>query len=346
MSLLTSVTANTLKTISSGSSNVLRGGNSAGTMLNSYSTVRSTLAGLTGGKVNLPKASQTSLGGFLTRLNGVGQSAKTILNILGLSATAGNSAHLQASSNDYERGSFRWLEMETTPDSFATADSVLLFASESPVCDMGNELVPIGLCQGFQFSVGHSVVPFKELRCEENIIYPTKSQPGNMSISRICGNYSNLVTRLHIKPNWSFSAHSNDFRQLFGLLAIFASPSRDRTICSLYFERCAITNASMSVSAGNFQVVDNVSIMFGRCVTVGVDNVAPGLFDIMDNIKANAGKTGVAATAADGKPVKVDLKSDSTVDGEIWNNKKLREATAANGPVTVPQNTKVSSKAT
>ena len=335
MSLLTSVASNTFKSIGSNASKVNIVGNSSASMLNSYSTLRSTLSGITGGAVSLPKASQTSLGGFLTRLNGIGESAKTILNILGLSGVAGNSAHLQASNNDYERGSFRWLEMETTPDSFATADSVLIFASD-PICNMANELVPIGMCQNLQFSTSLGVVPFKELRCEETMVYPTKSQPGNLTLTRLCGNYSSLASRLHITAGWNFGSHTDTYKPLFGLLVIFATPSRDRTIASLYFERCAITSASMSITANDFQVADTVNIVFGRCITVGDGIVDTAWDDVRQDAKANAGKTATTeVTDSKGNTERANITNGSSEAEKIADKKELQKQINAKGDITV-----------
>jgi len=161
--------------------------------------------------------------------------------------------------------------METTPDSFATADSMLLFAGD-PIyanLDIGAELVPIGLCQQFSFSSGVNVSTFKELRCEETIVIPGKSLAGSMTISRLCGDYSSLSNRLHISPNWNFSTQSTLYKPLFGLMAMFLNPSRNKTISTLYFERCAISSFNVGVSAGNFQILDNLNIVYGRCIGVG-----------------------------------------------------------------------------
>ena len=246
-------------------------GSGANDLKKSYSNLRSTLNDATGGLIKLPAASDTAVGQLLNKVIGVGTAANSILKILGLEGIAGEETHVQYSNTNPETGAFKWVEMETTPDSFATPDSVLLFAGKPLYSDnaTGEEFVPIGLCQGFNFNVGLTVQAFKELRCEENIIYPGKSQPGNLGISRLCGTHASLSNRLHITPGWNYSTHSTSMKPLFGLMAMFMSPSRANTIAVLYFERCAITNANVNVQAGNYQVLDNVNILFGRCVTVG-----------------------------------------------------------------------------
>ena len=246
-------------------------GSGANDLKKSYSTLRSTLNDATGGLIKLPAASDTGVGKLLNKVIGVGSAANSILKILGLEGVAGEETHVQYSNTNPETGAFKWVEMETTPDSFATPDSVLLFAGKPLYSDnaTGEEFVPIGLCQGFNFNVGLTVQAFKELRCEENIIYPGKSQPGNLSMARLCGTHASLTNRLHILPGWNYGTHSKSVKPLFGLLVMFLSPSRANTISVMYFERCAITSANLAVSAGNFQVMDNVSIMFGRCISVG-----------------------------------------------------------------------------
>lgn len=236
---------------------------------NSYNDLRAGISSATLGMVKLPSVNKE-----LNKILKLGQHADNILSILGLGDEKGAAQvirNTQISNTDVHAGSFRWVEMETTPDSFATADSVLIFAGDPLYSNMeiGAELVPIGLCQGFNFSTSINVVPLKELRCEEIMIIPGKSQPGNMQISRLCGAYSNLVNRLHLTPGWNYSAQSADMKSLFGLMVMFLTPSRQQSITTLYFERCAITNVSMGTNAGSFQLIDSLNIMFGRCLTIG-----------------------------------------------------------------------------
>lgn len=236
---------------------------------NSYNDLRAGVSSATLGMVKLPSVNKE-----LNKVLKLGQHADNILSILGLGEEKGVTQvirNTQLSNTDVNAGSFRWVEMETTPDSFATADSVLIFAGDPLYSNMeiGAELVPIGLCQGFNFSTSINVVPFKELRCEETIVIPGKSQPGNIQLSRLCGSYANLVNRLHLTDGWNYSSQSADMKSLFGLMVMFLTPSRQQSITTLYFERCAITNVSMGVNAGSFQLVDSLNIMFGRCLTVG-----------------------------------------------------------------------------
>lgn len=246
--------------------------NDINSLKSSYYNLSKTVSKNTGGLVKLPTLS-TSASSKLKTIDRVGMHVDNILTILGLSNSgiAGIGSNVQVSNTNVASGSFKWVEMETTPESFATADSVLIFAGDPLYSnlDTGAELVPIGMCQGFSFSSGVSVVPFKELRCEENIIYPGKSQPGAISMTRLCGAYSNLANRLHILPGWNYSTQSGDFKKLFGLMVMFLTPGRQNSISTLYFERCAVTSFNVGVSASNYQIMDNLNIMYGRCITVG-----------------------------------------------------------------------------
>lgn len=257
--------ASQVNTFLSGTQKVFSDANS---LRSSYNNLRAGISSATLGLVKLPQVSLS-----LNRALRAGNNVTNILNILGLtdSSVAGEASHTVTSSSGVETGPFKWVEMETTPESFATADSVLLFAGDALYSNMeaGAELVPIGLCQNWQFSSGINVLNFKELRCEENIIIPGKSQPGSMSIGRLCGTYSSLTNRLHILPNWDYSTQSTTMKPLFGLMAMFLSPSREQTIATLYFERCAVTSVSMGVNANSYQILDNVGIVYGRCVGVG-----------------------------------------------------------------------------
>lgn len=268
---------NQVGTFLNGVSNVAQDVNA---LKSSYYNISQAISHGSSGVVQLPTLS-TETKKKLKTLERVGMHVGNILSVLGLSTSgvAGTEGNLQTSNTNPAAGSFKWVEMESTPESFASADSVLLFAGESLYSnlDTGEELVPIGMCQGFSFASAINVIPFKELRCEENIIYPGKSQPGTMSISRLCGAYSNLANRLHILPGWSYSVQNSDFKKLFGLMVMFLTPGRQNTISTLYFERCAITNFSLGVTASSFQIVDNLSITYGRCVTVGELTTAESL---------------------------------------------------------------------
>ena len=218
--------------------------------------------------------------------------------------------------------------METTPENFATADSVLLFAGESLYSNLntGAELVPIGLCQNWQFSSSINVTTFKELRCEENIVIPGKSQAGSMTMGRLCGTYSSLTNRLHILPDWNYSTQSLAMKPLFGLMAMFLTPSREQSISTLYFERCAITSISMGLNAGSYQILDNVGIVYGRCIGVGeltVGTTATG--GVQDSAQTSSYGDGVdKATARVVKDsatvgVKSSLSSGDAIDRAMNN---------------------------
>lgn len=292
---------------------------------NSYNDLRNGISSATLGLVKLPKVPLQ-----LNRMLRVGDNVTNILNILGLtnSSVAGEAAHTQTSSGDANTGAFKWVEMETTPENFATADSVLLFAGESLYSNLntGAELVPIGLCQNWQFSSSINVTTFKELRCEENIVIPGKSQAGSMTMGRLCGTYSSLTNRLHILPNWNYSTQSLTMKPLFGLMAMFLTPSREQTISTLYFERCAITSVSMGLNAGSYQILDNVGIIYGRCIGVGELTVGDAVIGgVQDSAQTSSYGDGVEkATAKVVKDsatvgVKSSLSSGDAIDRAMNN---------------------------
>lgn len=270
---------------------------------NSYNDLRNGISSATLGLVKLPKVPLQ-----LNRMLRVGDNVTNILNILGLtnSSVAGEAAHTQTSSGDANTGSFKWVEMETTPENFATADSVLLFAGESLYSNLntGAELVPIGLCQNWQFSSSINVTTFKELRCEENIVIPGKSQAGSMTMGRLCGTYSSLTNRLHILPNWNYSTQSLTMKPLFGIMAMFLTPSREQSISTLYFERCAITSVSMGLNAGSYQILDNVGIVYGRCIgvgelTVGTTETVPAQDSVQSSSSGNGLDKAISSAVKD-----------------------------------------------
>lgn len=303
---------------------------------NSYNDLRNGISSATLGLVKLPKVPLR-----LNRMLRVGDNITNILNILGLtnSSVAGEAAHTQTSSGDANTGAFKWVEMETTPENFATADSVLLFAGESLYSNLntGAELVPIGLCQNWQFSSSINVTTFKELRCEENIVIPGKSQAGSMTMGRLCGTYSSLTNRLHILPNWNYSTQSLTMKPLFGLMAMFLTPSREQSISTLYFERCAITSVSMGLNAGSYQILDNVGIVYGRCVGVGeltVGTTATG--GVQDSAQTSSYGDGVEkATAKVVKDsatvgVKSSLSSGDAIDRAMNNTINASGSSSSN----------------
>lgn len=311
----------------SGVSNIAKDANS---LKSSYNTLSQAISQGTGGLIKLPKLSK-SVSSKLKALDRVGTHVDNILAILGLSnnGVAGEASRVQSSNANANVGSFKWVELETTPESFATADSVLIFAGDPLYAnmDIGEELVPIGLCQGFSFSASLNVIPFKELRCEETIIYPGKSQPGNITLSRLCGTYSNLANRLHILPGWNYSVQSGDFKKLFGLMVMFLTPGRQNSITTLYFERCAINNFSVGISANSFQVMDNMSITYGRCITVGALTTAESVSTATSPTAPSSvsstqyGTTEAAKAAGASRTEKPDQLKNTSIKTENPNSK-------------------------
>ena len=113
------------------------------------------------GLIQLPKLSNSVKSKFkaLDRGNTRRQYSR---HIKGLSnnGVAGEASRVQSSNTNANIGSFKWVESKLTPESFANpADSVLIFAGDPLYSnmDIGEELVPIGLCQGFSFSASLNV---------------------------------------------------------------------------------------------------------------------------------------------------------------------------------------------
>lgn len=183
---------------------------------------------------------------------------------------------IQTSSTGAEKGAFKWVEQFITPDMFATADSCLIgygapLRGNNPA---GSDFKLIGFCQNLNISTGVNVVTFKELRNERTIVIPTKSTPGSISISRMLGNMPDFMSTVVKGTGWKMDSHSIDCKQLFGLVLIFMSSSRANTISSLYAERCAVQTMSVPVQAGQFQLYQNIQIIFDRLID-GTNTVSP-----------------------------------------------------------------------
>lgn len=225
---------------------------------------------------SLPDAVNSALGAAYSIFNEIKQ-------------TDTNTAHAQTNNVNANMGSFKWAEMETIPDSFATSDAAIIFAGDPYYMNnmLTSQLVPIGMCQGFSYASSVNVVPIHELRCEEIVVLPGKTQPGQITMTRFCGDYASLVNRVHgvtgpksedltsavlygvnvdANAGWNFSGQSSTFRSLFGLLVVFYNERRNGQFASLYFERCAITGVSFNLQAGNYQVLDAINIVCGRCI--------------------------------------------------------------------------------
>jgi hypothetical protein len=168
-----------------------------------------------------------------------------------------------------------------TPDMFATPDSCLIGFGSPIMLDnvAGQDFKLMGFCQSLSINTGVNVVTFKELRNERTIVIPTKSTPGSIGIARLLGNMPDFVSAVVGGTGWRMDSHAVDCKQLFGLAIIFMSPSRKDTICTLYAERCAVQTMSIPVQAGQFQLYQNIQIVFDRLVdnTTSVSNNTGGL---------------------------------------------------------------------
>lgn len=245
-------------------------------LVKSYDSIRDTTIGLTGGLVKLPPASN-----ILSKLSNNSGALKTVLKALGLGDYIGDINHVLISSAEADKGDFKWVEMTTTPDSFASAEHTIIFAGEPIYANntTGREFVPIGMCQGFQFSSSIGVTPLKELRCEENYIIPGKAGVGTLVLSRFLGNYPSLSKRVHLESGYGFNTQSASIKPLFGILLMFLNPSREKTISTLYFERCSIQSVGANINASDYSIVESISVTYGKCITVGEATIASTVSD-------------------------------------------------------------------
>ena len=167
-----------------------------------------------------------------------------------------------------EKGAFKWVEQFVTPDMFATAESCLIGYSVpiKGAAAAGDDFKLLGFCENLTINTGVSVVALKELRSERNLIIPTKSTPGSISISRLLGGMPSFVSTVSGGTGWTMDSRSSSMKKLFGLVLIFMSPSRKDTFTTLYAERCAVQSVSIPVQAGQFQLYESVQIVFDRIV--------------------------------------------------------------------------------
>lgn len=228
-----------------------------------YDTLKGTLSGLTSGGITLPSANSTLNSLFQT--SSLAESVFTALTGSSSAATQ-DEDYVQTSNINPEYGAFKWVQLETTPESFVSPSSVLIFAGPALYKDLpsGVDLTPIGLCQNMSWQVSQSVTPVKEIRVDETFIFPGKSQPGSLSLTRLVGDFATFNDVVHGTKFHNMGMHLPQSKGLFGLYVMFLSPGRTKQLFIYYFERCAIASISAGIQAGDFRMLESVNIMFSR----------------------------------------------------------------------------------
>lgn len=179
---------------------------------------------------------------------------------------AEDSNMVQQTSVGKDTGAFKWVQENLTPEMFVSADSCFI-AFGDPVYSSntaGTDFSLIGVCQSLNINVGINVVSIKELRGERNLIFPLKSNPGSMTISRLLCASANLAALTHKSSGWVYDTQLSSTKKLFGVLIAFMTPGRTRDIAAIYAERCAIRNMTTSITANNFALTESMDIIFDR----------------------------------------------------------------------------------
>ena len=181
-------------------------------------------------------------------------------------AASDTTSMVQTSLSSKNKGAFKWVQENLTTDMFVSAESCFI-AFGKPLYSAnssGTDFNLIGMCQDISISVGVNVMSFKELRADRNIILPLKSTPGNLSIRRLLTTSGTINSLVHGDTNWAYDTQKASTKNLFGILIAFMSPGRTKDIASVYAERCAITNMSIPINAGNFALSESINIIFDR----------------------------------------------------------------------------------
>lgn len=185
----------------------------------------------------------------------------------GTTGTAGEAgAMIQQTSVGKDKGAFKWVQENLTPEMFMTADSCFV-AFGKPLYnnnDTGTDFKLVGVCQSINLNVGVNVLPLKELRGERTLIFPLKSTPSSLTMSRLLTTGGNISALTRAESKWAYDTQLAKNKQLFGVLIAFMTPGRTQDIAALYAERCAITNMSIGINANNFVLTESVSIIFDR----------------------------------------------------------------------------------
>ena len=238
-----------------------------------YTGSTSIFPSMDSGTAATTKQSGGFLSGDVLSLNGVGALGGYGTSTTS-SATTDAATHttgapsVQSQLVGAQSGAFKWVEQYVSPSMFATAESCLL-GYGLPIKSAnsaGSNFNLLGFCQDVSINVGASVVTFKELRCEHTRVIPTKSTPGSITITRVLGNMPDFLSAVIGGSGWKFNSQAVDFKQLFGLAIVFMTSGRTKTLSTLYAERCAIQNISIPIQAGNFQLVQNITIVFDKLI--------------------------------------------------------------------------------
>lgn len=197
----------------------------------------------------------------------------------GADATASASTISTMSTADYPvnttlasaTNAFNWAQKYIKPSMFATPDSVLIGFLNAPIKasnDIGTEVPLLGMCESISISMGNSVITLKELRNERNIIIPSKSQPGSITLNRLLGTDANFMRTVgnYNDNKWRLNMQNVDSKQLFGIIIVYLSADRTNTISTVYAERCALQAMSIAATAGQAVLYENVNIIFDKLI--------------------------------------------------------------------------------
>lgn len=175
-------------------------------------------------------------------------------------------SNVQKTTNGAAKNPFSWVEKIVTPSMFASPDHCVIAIGPPLACLASgtSDYTLLGMCESFGFNLQNNVYTYKELRSERTIVIPLKSAPGQLSLTRMMGAFSNFRGAVSGANRWMVNNQARSYKKLFGMIVIFMTAHRADTIASLYFERCAITNVGVTVPAGDFKISESVSIVFDR----------------------------------------------------------------------------------
>ena len=190
------------------------------------------------------------------------------------SGVATEGSLVQKTLQKADGGAFKWIEAQSTAEDFAGADSALIGFGPATYAGAkaGQEFTLIGLCNSFQFSQATHVSTLKEMRAEGTRIIPGKAQPGSISISRLMTSLPTFTAIVTGDTGWKLNAQSPKSKSLFGIVVTYMSPLRSSTYATLFFERCAITNISSAIQAGQHMMYETISIVYDKVL----DNTSQG----------------------------------------------------------------------
>jgi hypothetical protein len=173
----------------------------------------------------------------------------------------------QVTTSLASKNAFSFVERALHPDMFAYPESCLIFFTKSPLMSKvsSSEGLPlIGMADSFNFSIQQNVFTAKELGSRRNIIIPLKQSPGSLSLNRVVGNFPSILGMVTGRKNIITDFQNKTVCSLFGMGLIFMDMTRSTVFSTIFFEKCAFINDSISIMAGNPKVMETATIMFDR----------------------------------------------------------------------------------